>query len=375
MSDHLKILHIISELTPGGAEKVVLDLAEYQSAQGHDVTILSPYNVGPAQVRSTPDGVAQTYLADGDSAAAKGRFRKYFAMLRFIVGQRAWINGFDTVHLHLTFGAIFGWIYSFIAGADQSVLIETNHSAGMPMNSRLRRIRVWMARRFDHVVLVVEDAYWQEQAADQGIALKIIPNGIEPARYELLQQDRTERAHPTIGTVGMFRADRKPWVFLDIFEAIAKTSFGPKVGFLMVGDGPLREDITEKFSKKGMQDQVTFFGVSSFPAAQAVEMEIFISVNVGSLTGMAGIEAAFAGVPLVGYQMSSDYTAQADDWIWSSHDAQAIADHVAILLSDPQQLAQLRARQNAHVYAHHSLVGVYEKYNALYQSHLQKDPS
>lgn len=373
MSDRIKILHIISELTPGGAEKVVLDLAEYQSAQGHSVTILSPYDVGPAQVRSTPDGVAQIYLADG--AAAKGRFRKYFAMLRFVVRWRAWINGFDTVHLHLTFGAIFGWIYSLIAGADKSVLIETNHSAGMPMNSRLRRIRVWMARRFDHVALVVEDAYWQEQAADHGIALKIIPNGIDPAQYEVLRKDRRWQTHPIIGTVGMFRADRKPWVFLDIFEAIAKTAPDPKVGFLMVGDGPLLEDITEKFAQKSMQDQVTFFGVSSFPAAQAVEMEIFISLNVGSLTGMAAIEAAFAGVPLVGYQMSPDYTAQADDWIWSSNDAQAIADHVAKLLSDPQQLAKLRTSQSAHVYAHHSLVGVYEKYNALYQSHLQKDPS
>ena len=59
----LRILHVISNLSPGGAEKVVLDLAGHQTSAGHEATILSPVDLKTAQVRPTPAGVCMMFLS------------------------------------------------------------------------------------------------------------------------------------------------------------------------------------------------------------------------------------------------------------------------------------------------------------------------
>jgi glycosyltransferase involved in cell wall biosynthesis len=368
MSEPTKILHVISNLGPGGAEKVVLDLAEIQVANGNEVAILSPSDVGVHQVRSTPEGVQMRFLHAESTASEGKKFSKYYSILNFIIKNRDWLREFEVVHLHLTFGAIFGWIFRFLKHNKLQCLIETNHSAGMPMNRVIRRIRVEMTRRFDLVVLVVEDAFWQYEAKRKNLQLEIVPNGIDSSKYSGLTRERPTSPSFVVGTVGMLRADRKPWIFTEIFEEVSNRLSKEKVSFLIVGDGPLREKLNNIFEEKGMTDQVEFFGVSSFPAQQAIEMNVFVSLNVGPLTGMAAIEASFAGVPLVGFQMDPAYQTQAQDWIWSSDNPKEVADQIVTLLNDNKKLNQLTSDQSSHVQANHSLQSVYEQYQNLYRS-------
>ena len=119
----LRILHVISDLSPGGAEKVVLDLAGHQTIAGHQVTILSPVNLKTTQVRSTPAGVNMMFL----STKTLGRFAKYQAIWRFIQQNRNLIDAQDVIHLHLTMGTIFGFFYRTIARHAGPIVVETNH--------------------------------------------------------------------------------------------------------------------------------------------------------------------------------------------------------------------------------------------------------
>jgi glycosyltransferase involved in cell wall biosynthesis len=364
---HLRILHVISDLSPGGAEKVVLDLAGRQTSAGHQATILSPVDLKTAQVRPTPAGVCMMFL----SATPLGRIAKYWTIWRFIRQNRTLIDAQDVIHLHLTMGAIFGFLYRIIARHAGPIVVETNHSAGMPMNQHLRRIRRWMAKRFDAVALVVEDDFWRDPKALNTIPVRLIANGMDPAVYQAVPRGlKAYGGAPVIGTVGMFREDRTPWVFVDIFAQIARQSksAGHAVPrFLMVGDGPLLDDVRNRMIKAGLEDMVTFHGVSSFPAEQAATMDIFISLNVGPLTGMAAIEASFTGTPLVGYQMDPEYVADEGDWIWSSSDPERLAAHVVSILGDTALYDAVKEAQQTHANAHHSLNMVHEKYRDLYQ--------
>jgi len=363
----LRILHVISNLSPGGAEKVVLDLAGHQTSAGHQATILSPVDLKTAQVRPTPAGVCMMFL----SATPLGRFAKYLAIWRFIRQNRTLIDAQDVIHLHLTMGAIFGFFYRIIARHAGPIVVETNHSAGMPMNQHLRRIRRWMAKRFDAVALVVEDDFWRDPKALDTIPVRLIANGMDPAVYQAVPRGlKASGDAPVIGTVGMFREDRTPWIFVDIFAQITRQTKAaghlvPR--FLMVGDGPLLDDVRNRMIKAGLEDIVTFHGVSSFPAEQAATMDIFISLNVGPLTGMAAIEASFTGTPLVGYQMDPEYVADEGDWIWSSSDPERLAAHVVSLLGDTALCDAVKEAQQTHANAHHSLNMVHEKYLDLYQ--------
>jgi glycosyltransferase involved in cell wall biosynthesis len=366
MNDRLNILHVISELSPGGAERVLLEIAEQQSLHGHKVTILTPSDLGARQVSITPKNVELVFTANRPAR----RLQKYTDMFRYIARESRQIRSFDVIHCHLTYGAVFGWLTRLLIGRKSGVMVETNHSAGMPMHKLTRAVRMQMARRFDAVALVVDDEYWVQKASHYGLPAKVIPNGIDVSKFtDLARAPKAatlESSAFVVGTVGMLRADRKPWLFIEIFAEVARRFDKGKVVFLIVGDGPMMALLKQKALDAGIEDFVEFFGVSAFPASQAIRMDVFVSLNVGNLTGMAAIEAALVGTPLVGYQMKDGYAARRDDWIWSSADVGAIADQIERLLKNDAERVLLGEKQKQYAVDRHSIGAVRVAYDSLY---------
>lgn len=370
--DLVKILHVVSQLTPGGAEKVVLELAGYQAKMGHDVTVLAPYDIGAVQVYVTPPDVKLDFLLPSPT----GKRAVYAALLRHIIAQRRHLRTFDVIHCHLTLGAVFGVLFRTFNGRTGPVLIETNHSAGMPMNDRVRWLRSHMARRFDEVALVVEDSFWRQQGKSLGFPVSLIANGINMEAFARIERrPAAPGGKRTVGTVGMFRADRVPHVYVEIFKAVARQYAGGDLDFLWVGGGvgsdALMNEVRAAVQASDIGGRVTFFGVSRLPAEQAARMDVFVSLNVGPLTGLGGIEAAAVGTPLVGYQMDPGYVMSDNDWIWSSQDIELVAARVVELLRDEPAAQAVASSQRSHVNEHYSLNTAYAAYNAMYLRHLE----
>ena len=85
-----------------------------------------------------------------------------------------------------------------------------------------------------------------------------------------------------------------------------------------------------------------------------------------TLTGIAALEAAYMGVPLIAIQMRSDYKPKSDDWIWSNTDFVKIADKSIELLRNPLKREALSARQTAYVKSHYTVAAMSSSYNELY---------
>ena len=56
------------------------------------------------------------------------------------------------------------------------------------------------------------------------------------------------------------------------------------------------------------------------PGEEFAILELYLTVNVGPTTGVAALEAAMSGLPVIAYQMVADYKSGSSDWIWSSRD-------------------------------------------------------
>ena len=364
----MKILHVVSQLTPGGAEKVVLELAGEQARIGHDVSVLTPFDVGASQVCPTPQGVKLRFLLDSPGS----RLAIYWAMLRYLAAKLRETAAFDVIHGHLTFGAAFAFMFRTLHGRKGPVVLETNHSAGMPMNPKVRWVRSQIARKFDEVVLVVDDSYWRQRGTRFGFPVSLIANGIDMAALARIERkDATPARILTVGTVGMFRADRVPAVLVEIFQNVYRQFGDASLEFLWVGGGALFDTVRHAVDATELRRRMTFFGVSKLPAEQAASMDVFVSLNVGPLTGLGAIEAAAIGTPLVGYQIDSAYTMKDGDWIWSSHDTTLVAGKVVELLRDKIEARATANRQRAHVIAHYSLESACSAYEAIYLQHLE----
>ena len=113
-------------------------------------------------------------------------------------------------------------------------------------------------------------------------------------------------------------------IYLPVFKKIAK-EFGPGVHFLLAGGGPELDRMRSLAIEHNLEEQVHFPGEVKEPIKALAVMDLYISINVGSITGLAGMEAAMFGVPVIAMQWKRGYIATPNDWIWSSTNQSDVA--------------------------------------------------
>ena len=370
----MKITHLNPALTKGGAEKVLVDLSNLAVRQGHEVSIVSAIAVDPVLLQEQVDSRVKLYFVcaiGGDKNAA------YRGMLPWLKRNWHWLAMQDVVHCHMTYGALLGTairIRRAVARTDKPRIIETFHGVGMPLRRWQRRLASMQAVWRDGYALMAEDAYWTGFAqAHPCLPLAIIPNGIAIDQPPNSDAERTAYRRnagipdgaPVIGTVGRLRSERNP---LATVAAFAKASrlLGPDVHFLIAGDGPMTDAVRDEGNRLGLGDRLHLPGLAVKPWIAASVMDLYVSMNVGPITGIAGLEAAAAGLPVLALQATSDYRGGNDDWIWSDPDPVRVGAEAARLMQSPVERQRLGVNQAAHVRMHHSADAMLAAYFELY---------
>jgi glycosyltransferase involved in cell wall biosynthesis len=142
---------------------------------------------------------------------------------------------------------------------------------------------------------------------------------------------------------------------------------GPDVHFLMAGDGPMTDAVRAEGDRLGLGERLHLPGLAVKPWVAASVIDLYVSMNVGPITGIAGLEAAAAGVPVIALQATADYADGASDWIWSDPDPAKVGAEAARLILAPAERAAMAKRQAAHVRADHSADAMLDAYLALYE--------
>jgi glycosyltransferase involved in cell wall biosynthesis len=253
----------------------------------------------------------------------------------------------------------------------------------MPIPALHRSAHSRLAARRDALALMGQDDYWSEFARNHPRLLTaIIPNGVvdpiavapidNEARMNYRRQiGIPEDARHVVGTVGMLRADRKPAVYIPVFAEIAR-AVGRDVHFVMAGSGPQLEHLQVLIKQHGLEDRIHLPGLVLEPRLPLSIMDLYITSNVGPVTGLAAMEAAFAGLPLLAIQLQEKYQAKPDDWIWSSPDAAQVAARAVALLNSPGERETLARQQRDYVQAHHSIESMVRSYASLYDAAISR---
>lgn len=377
----MKIVHVVPFLSKGGAERVAAELANHASLSGHQLTVIASSPVDPSILRNYLDSNVKVIYVN-DSASKK--IDRYFNILPWLWSHRLWLFEQDVIHCHLTYGAVFGLLVHMLRSIlrkQYPVIVETYHAVGMDIPLFHRRFHAVMLSRHDAVAFMAEDAYWSKfLVRHPKLKTEIIPNGILSFDASVKQTEKNyyrselgipEECRFVVGTVGMLRPDRQPWLYLPIFAEIARI-YGHEVHFLMAGGGPEYNRIQALVQKYGLSGQVHLPGLVLNPHLPLSIMDLYITLNVGAITGMAALEASFSNLPVIAIQLINGYKSGVNDWIWSSTDQREVAQKAIELLengSDRQFLAQ---RQGVYVRAHHTTDVMAKSYYTLYQAVIQQ---
>ena len=173
-------------------------------------------------------------------------------------------------------------------------------------------VRTGSRRRLKRVSRVIAPTRKVEKALHSyGLrnSICVVPSGIslEQHQQRLSPQERQERRRALgIGDgqlvliyLGRLGLEKNLTELLELFASAVRR--GEDVVFLMVGDGPAREELEKLVRSLGVEERVIFTGM--VPSSQVQEYyqlgDLFVSASTSETQGLTYVEAAANGLPLL----------------------------------------------------------------------------
>ncbi len=323
----MKILHVITDLDTGGAEKLMVDLLPRMAARGHEVE-LCVFNGSP-----TP--LLEAIRSRGITVHSLGLERNYYSP-KHIAQLARLARNYDIVHTHNTAPQLFGAIASFFFRAK---LFTTEHTT-------TSHHRVWwyrpverqMYRRYDRVICISEaaKASMQEVAGKERPSATVIPNGIdldifrkaEPVDKASINTSQQSRVILMVGRYS-YQKDQAT-IIRAMKELPADTELW------LAGYGETQPQLEALTLELGLNDRVHLLGMRSDVPSLLRAADIVVQSSHIEGFGLAAVEAMAAGVPVVASDVEG--LAQVVDGaglLFEHENHHQLAMHISRLLADP----------------------------------------
>jgi glycosyltransferase involved in cell wall biosynthesis len=371
----MKILHLITGLNYGGAESMLLGVAQYLQRQGIHQEVISLSTVGAIGERLQDLGVVVSALG-----LPRGRMTvKGWRTLRRLV-KEAQPDLMQTWLYHADFtGALLR-----LSGVRCPLVWGVHHSAdnwrAMKTTTRLvLHANRLFARWLPDVIVCCSESALQSHAAlgYPVMKMQIIPNGIDTQRFRPDEQGR-ERLRQRLGVPvdSCLIGHCGRWIPLkghDIFiEMAARLQAGfEDMHFVMCGEGidANNDTLMAWIEEGGLGGHVHLLGGQAAMEDIYQGIHLFVSSSLSEALPLTVMEAMACGVPCVVTEVG-DQGALVGEWgaVVEPGSAEALAQGCQRILGMPREERE-RLGQGAHqcIVTDYSLEAATQKYQDLYQ--------
>jgi len=289
----MRILHVIESLEFGGAEKVVISLAN-SMANTHEVAICCVKTIGALG----PEVDRRINV----SCLNKGEGNDY--LLPFRLARIIRQNAYDVVHTHEWGVFLEGGLAGFLSRTP--VLIHTAHGPYTGYPDTLRsRVKICLrhvlerliSRCFDRIAAVsdsIREYIVREIRIDPRIVVTL-HNGI-PVDDGLADR-KTGTSDVAFITVGRLAEIKNHQLMLRAFHETLKS--GTHARLIIVGDGPERARVEDYRRANQLESKVTLMGFRSDVGELLRNADIFILTSRYEGISVALLEAMRAGLPVI----------------------------------------------------------------------------
>jgi glycosyltransferase involved in cell wall biosynthesis len=281
------VVLVIDSLEGGGAERYVVDLA-----------IALRRRCWPVEVACSSGGVRARALVDAGVPVSilLGKLVKrrvssrYGRALRRLVEDRSP----SLVHAHL---------FASAAAAVQATLdldvplLVTEHTEAPWRDRRAQAVSRQVYRRADHVVAVssaIRNLLVEQYGVPSERVDVVLPATTTPVAA---RQAARGRRGAMLGVVGRLVPEKGVDVFL--YAASLVLAVVPHARFLVVGDGPMREDLQRRAAALGIADSVTFTGFRADAPQLIAGLKLLAVPSRSDGSPLVVCEAMAAGIPVV----------------------------------------------------------------------------
>ncbi|MFK7992841.1 MAG: glycosyltransferase [Granulosicoccus sp.] len=358
-----RLMFVIEALTVGGAERMVVDLANEFSRRGDIVSVVCLSSIGEL-AESLSDDVSLHLLnkKPGVDLRVIGRLRK------IVLQQRV-----EVVNSHLWTANLWTRL-ALYRHSIPVVITEHNRDVWKRLHNKLidRVLSYFTAR----LIAVSEDtaSFYRYDVGINGKLVCVVNNGVDTQRYasgrgEFLRCHLASELELLVGTVGRL-AVQKNHLRLVQAAAILKAQ-GLPVRIVIAGDGPEREAIEACITEHDVAEYVNLLGERSDIPDLLAALDVFVLSSDREGYPLAALEAQSAGTPVVltnagGCADAISQSASGCGGLLVDKTPEAIATAIAELAMDRQRLLSMGEFACKHASQHFDKRTMIDRYSEIF---------
>ena len=282
----MRILHVITSLLTGGAEKLIVDIVPRLREKGHvvDVAVFNGIETPfLTELRKSKD--VKIYLL-GNS----------FYDVRYIFKLRRIIKNYDIVHTHNSSPQLYAAIAN-IGLHKRLVTTEHNTTNRKRNNLLLRIVDKWMYKQYEQIICISDKAAENLKGyLGYSDRICVIYNGVDVERFHQAQPIADMKSSRFVALmVAAFRPQKDQDTLVRAISRLPKEKY--EVWF--AGEGPRLEEVQDLVRRLGVESQARFLGNrTDVPELLKTADVIVMSTHYEGLS-LSNIEGMSVGKPFV----------------------------------------------------------------------------
>jgi glycosyltransferase involved in cell wall biosynthesis len=381
----LNILLVISKMGKGGAQRIVLDLANGLVARGENVDLLvffrTPQDAILLDMLDPRVKLLNIFniLLDSDH---QSRTQKFISVILLPVFTLWWVisgnlKKYHIVHSHLLLASLFSWfasVFQKVRRWPQPKYVETFHGDLVALAKWEQIFYFFLWKKRDILVTEIRRKdYWIVQSRLPNVQVRYIPFGIIPLTPADAQETAAFRKQYSIGEdvpviLSIARLNNREKKISDLVSVIDRfrKMYPGEFVYMIIGDGPDRTRVKNQVKSLGLEGIVRFTGYLDNISVPCTVAKVFLVTGIEDLVGIAGLQAASMGLPIVSYQLDPSWRNE-NPIFFNSNSLPTLATEIKRLLLDEQYYQEASANSISAVHSIFSADQMLTSYLSLYE--------
>ena len=367
----IKVFHLIKSLGRGGAEVLLVenlrnaDRSRFVFRYGHFMPTKQ------AMVQELANQDVEVVCFGGQSALSI--CLRTISVVRYL---RHWHP--NALHCHLPLAGIVGRIAGKLCGIP---VIYTEHNRMERYHPLTRKLNILTWGWQKHVIAVSEEvALSIRKHTDRNVPVTVVRNGVDTLWFD---RNQSENGHilgelgiplgsPIVGTVAVFRPQKALDQWLEAARLILDEH--PMTHFIIVGDGPLREELVLRCEALGLREAVHFTGLQDDVRPYLAAMNVFMVSSLFEGLPVALLEAMSMRCAIVATGVGGIPEVIRSGWngsIVQPGNPQELYEHASRLLGDPREAARFGSMARETVERRFQIKRMTEELESIYAETLE----
>lgn len=350
----LSVIHIVSSLNIGGAERFVLDLCQVQQKQSVRVAIMS---------LGQPDEPLQKLCDDLNIPVFNvlgHRLTKWLSMMKYF-------RKFDVIHCHSPYPLKLMSV--LLPLLSRKKIIYTRHGANPLSNKVWKRLHKFLRNYIDSITFVSQEGaeVFQQHHGWPAHKKHVIDNGVDLSGINIQRQASSQIRLGSVGRMVELKNQK------NLLQAVALLTEAEqkKIALNFYGDGPCFENLKATSKELALAATVMFHGMVNDRDKIYNVIDTLVVTSETEGLSLAIIEAMAYQCGIIATNVGGTpklVDHNVNGWLFDYDDAQQLAGYIQQLLQNPMLASEQGSQGQLKIAAQFSLQSSALKYLSLYQA-------